>query len=360
MGELGSVNVAGVARKLYVFVAVMSWSRNLFVRFTFDMKLLTWLDAHRAAFTFFGGVPEEVLIDNLKTGVVARAGKNARFHPKYEELAVAFGFRPIAHFPLRPKTKGRVERMVRFVRERFFVGREVTNLDGLNAEAIVWLGERANRRVHRITREKPEDRFVVERERLRPLVDYDLMLEESRVSDPYALVSVDGVRYSIPAKFARRKLTVMRRPERLTFVVDGVIVADHHYAAPGVRLVQDKSHLPPRVAPRHERFANLGERVVECFGELGRRYVERVEATAPHAPLAILGEVLDRESEFGRTIVTAALEDLVQFQVVKRGALSRLCYRRGSPSNVPMAATSVVPTVTVSQRPLAVYDEVLL
>jgi Integrase core domain len=244
--ELGVVSAAGVARKFYAFIAITARSRELYVHFTTDMKLLTWLDCHRRAFAFFGGVPAEVLIDNLKTGVVSRAGSTARFHKQFEAMAVAYGFRPIAHSPRRPKTKGRVERLVRFTRERFFVGRDFADLEQLNLDAERWLRERASRRIHRITRERPEDRFAVEHASLKPLVDYDIVLEEPRVADSYALVSVDGVRYSIPPQYARRHVTLQRRPESITFVVDGSIVAQHPYGKRGQRLVQDPAHLPRR------------------------------------------------------------------------------------------------------------------
>jgi len=65
---MGSVPVDGVMTKVYVFVAILAWSRTLFVRFTTDMQLLTWLDCHRRAFEYFGGVTQEVLIDNLLCG----------------------------------------------------------------------------------------------------------------------------------------------------------------------------------------------------------------------------------------------------------------------------------------------------
>jgi len=103
------------------------------------MQILTWLDCHRHAFTFFGGVPNEVLVDNLKTAVISRAGKTVVWNKKYEEFAVAHQFMPKACWPAPPKTKGRVERMVRYVRERFFIGRDARHLDLLNAEAEHWL-----------------------------------------------------------------------------------------------------------------------------------------------------------------------------------------------------------------------------
>lgn len=319
------------------------------------MQLLTWLDCHRRAFTFFGGVPGEVLIDNLKTGVLSRAGGTVRWQPSYEALAIGYGFRPIAHFPMRPKTKGRVERIVRFVRERFVTGRGVSDLESFNDEALRWLEERANVRVHRITRERPCDRFTIERKALRPLQEYDVVLESSRVADAYGLVSLDGVRYSVPSQCARRPVLVQSRAKGVTLIVDGQTVATHTYAAHGIRLVQDPLHLPARPQPRHERFAQLGEAIADRLGEPGRRYVEAVESKAPHAPLVLLREVLERVDDYGTCVVTAAVESLLQFSIVKRGMLSTLCHRFGGTPRVA-AAAAALPHIDVEQRSLAVYD----
>jgi len=356
--EMGEVCINGLTRKVYAFVAILAWSRTLFVRFTTEMELLTWLDCHRRAFLFFGGVPEEALIDNLKTGVVSRAGKTVRWHAKYEELAVGMGFRPIAHFPMRPKTKGRVERIVRFVRERFFVGRELSDLESFNTEADAWLLKRANRRVHRITREKPCDRFEIERKALHPVPEYDIVLEEKRMADAYALVSFKGARYSVPAEYARRPVTVQCRPEHVSFVLDGQVLAVHHRAVAGKRLVQNPEHLPPKPKPRHERFDQLGCAVVERFGELGERYVAAVEKRAPHAPLAILREVIERENEYEPSVVAACMDSLLRLGLLKHGVLSKLCYRFGATPKLPQISISQLPHVDVEQRSLAIYDEV--
>ena len=356
--EMGSVCVAGVERKLYAFVAIMAWSRALFVCFTTDMQLLAWLDCHRRAFEFFGGVPSEVLIDNLKTGVLSRAGAAIRWQPAYESLAVGYGFRPIAHFPMRPKTKGRVERIVRFVRERFFTGRTITDLGDFNDDALAWLRERANVRVHRVTRERPCDRFAVEAAALKPVPAYDITLEESRVADAYGLVSVNGVRYSVPARFARHPLTLQRRVDGITFAVGGEIVAVHAYPAYGVRLVQNPQHLPLPPKPRHERFAQLGDAIVERLGERGRRYVAAVEGRAPHAPLALLREVLERYDEYGEAAVAIAIESQLHFSVVKRGTLSRLCHRFGGTPRIDVPPAASLPLVDVECRPLTAYDVV--
>ena len=121
----------------------------------------------------------------------------------YNEFAVAHQFVPRACWPARPKTKGRVERMVRYVRERFFVGRDISDLERLNGEAQLWLIERANRRIHRTTGEMPQSRLAYEQTLLKAVPEYDLMLEEPRVADAYGLVRYRGVRYSVPATYAR-------------------------------------------------------------------------------------------------------------------------------------------------------------
>ena len=144
-----------------------------------------------------------------------------------------------------------------------------------------------------MTREKPCDQFIVEQRALGALREYDVVLEETRVADAYGLVSVHGVRYSVLVIHARHAVTLQRRPDNLTFIIDGKVVAQHGYPAHGVRLVEDPAHLPPPPKPRHERFAQLGDAIIARFGDIGRRYVDQVEHKAPHAPLALLREVLE-------------------------------------------------------------------
>ena len=97
--------------------------------------------------------------------------------------------------------------------------------------------------------------------------------------------------------------------------------------------------------------------MIEAFGELGRRYVDEVERRAPHAPLAILREILERQAEFDKPIVAASLESLLQFKVIQRGKLSKLCYRFGAIPTLSMPAVQNCPDVDVDHRALCVYDE---
>ena len=358
-GELGVVEIGPHRVKLYVFVAVMAWSRALFVHFTTDMQMLNWLDCHRRAFAFFGGVSNEVLVDNLKTAVVSRAGATVVWNKKYTEFAVAHGFIPKACWPARPKTKGRVERMVRYVRERFFIGRDCGDIERLNVDAEQWLMERANRRVHRTTGQMPQSRLEQEQSLLSAVPEYDLVLEEPRVADAYGLVRYRKVRYSLPEEYARMPVILQLRVDKLSIAVNGKVVRQHKYAPLGVYLVQNPADLPKPIKPRHDRFSELARQVAREFGEAGRRYADLVEKRAPHAPLAVLREVLDRHDEFGRDVVEPILQRLVDIGVAKRNLLSQLCYRQRRTPKLPRRSGRV-PLIAVEQRSLAAYDQVAI
>jgi hypothetical protein len=125
------------------------------------------------AFAFFGGVPAELLFDQMKAVIVDDAreiGGRLLENAEFMRFAAHWGFRVRACRPYRAQTKGKVERPIGYVRQGFFYGRNFLNDADLNAQALSWLTQTANRRVHRTTAEAPHLRFERdERVLLRPL-----------------------------------------------------------------------------------------------------------------------------------------------------------------------------------------------
>ena len=125
-GSFGTVSVGSTRRRLSFFVMVLCYSRLLYVEFTLAETMEQFLSAHRHAFEFFGGVPEKVMIDNLKVGVLRHPlGEAALFHPRYLELAAHYGFRPVACAVRKGNEKGRVESAVGYVKKNFLNGLEI-------------------------------------------------------------------------------------------------------------------------------------------------------------------------------------------------------------------------------------------
>lgn len=182
-GEQMQVDWATIRRgpdRLSVFVATLGWSRAAYAEFVTDERAETLIACHERAFAAFGGVPREALYDNLKTVVIDRdaygRGRH-RFHAGFLDFAGHCGFRPRLCQPYRARTKGKVERFIRYLRGSFYVpfasrlAQDGVIVDAPAANAAVgrWLREVANARVHGTTGAVPAERLVAEREALQPV-----------------------------------------------------------------------------------------------------------------------------------------------------------------------------------------------
>ena len=158
--------------KRYAFLTVLGFSRVLWLQFFSRQTMQHVFEGLETAFSFFGGVPHELLFDQMKAVITkderaegGRVTENAEFL----RFASHHGFRVRACRPYRAKTKGKVERPVSYVRSNFFYGRTFTSDEDLNVQARHWLDHVANVRVHGTLKERPVDRLEQERDILRPL-----------------------------------------------------------------------------------------------------------------------------------------------------------------------------------------------
>ena len=153
-------------------MVVLGFSRILWLQFFVRQTMREVFEGLQGAFGYFGGVPRELLFDQMKAVIVrderdegGRVTENAEF----VRFASHHGFRIRACRPYRARTKGKVERPVRYVRSSFFYGREFTSDSDLNHQARHWLDTVANVRIHGTLKERPIDRFERERSELGPL-----------------------------------------------------------------------------------------------------------------------------------------------------------------------------------------------
>lgn len=166
-------------QKIYAFVGVLGFSRWLYFEYTESMRSEVLVACHRRMFAAFGGVPREVLYDNMKTVVTQRNAYGRgqhRFHDGLRSLAAEYGYRPRLCQPYRPQTKGKVERAVDYIANSFFhplltrldLEQRLPSLQELNLEAIAWCAEVANVRTHGTTGERPADRLALDQAAMQP------------------------------------------------------------------------------------------------------------------------------------------------------------------------------------------------
>ena len=199
--------------KRYALVVVLGYSRLLSVRFSERQDMAALFAGLEAAFDAFGGVAREILFDQMKSVITADLrllGGQLVVNEEFLRFAAHWGFRPRACRPYRAKTKGKVERPIRYVRGNFVYGRDFVGDDHLAGELDRWL-DQANGRVHGTTREVPRERFERdERAVLLPLAEgpYRSLVLRTTVTRP-AGVPLAPV---VPDVAVPRLVAVEKRP----------------------------------------------------------------------------------------------------------------------------------------------------
>lgn len=266
----------GSTRIVWLFSLVLGYSRFIYARYVLHQDLQTLLRCHCQAFEAIGGVPIEILYDRMKTAVT---GEDDQGHIVYNTsllaLAKHYRFQPRACRPYRAKTKGKVERPFRYIREDFFLGRNFRNLEDLNAQLGDWLGTVANVRVHGTTQRVVAEAFAEEQGELQHLPEhrFDAVLRlERRVSND-GLVAVGGNYYSVPDR-TRRIVEVEQTPDIIRVLDGGVVVAEHPVLEGRKQYRIDRRHRTgrPQRALHHQR---------------GGMTLGRIGDFVPRRPLAI-------------------------------------------------------------------------
>jgi len=281
----------GTKRIVWLFSMVLGYSRLIWARFAMHQDLATVLRCHVAAFQALGGAPREILYDRMKTAVLGEdADGLIVYNRSLLDMARHFGFQPKACRSYRPKTKGKVERPFRYIREDFFLARSFRNLDDLNLQLRHWLDTVANPRVHATTQQVVNEAFAEERPALvqLSLVPYRTVLRLERRISHEGMISVGGNTYSVPDTAQRRVLEVHSMVDEIRILDGGVLIASHpplqgrHQVRidPAHRRPRPRSDSPPGQAPASLGRAGdvVARRSLDFYDALGR--VLAVKGTA--------------------------------------------------------------------------------
>ena len=262
--------------RVRLFVATLGYSRRAFVAAFEHERQAAWFEGLERTFQYFGGVPEEVLLDNARTLVEDhdRVTRVVVFNARFLAFARYWGFQPRACAPYRARTKGKDERGVGYVKRNAIAGRTFASWAALEAHLSHWLRTVADVREHGTTGEPPLERFHrAEAAALRPLrgrPPFHWTRELTRQVHADGCVEVDTNHYSVPWRLIGETVTVQVIDDHLRSVRGGIEVARHAVSAGRRQWVIDPAHLTGVVG------APAG--------------VSPVEATAPPALLRPLAE----------------------------------------------------------------------
>jgi transposase len=227
------VEIAGEMVRVHLFVATLGYSRRIHVRAFAHERQESWLAGLESAFAAFGGVPEEVLLDNARALVERHdaATREVVFNPRLHAFARYWGFRPRACAPYRARTKGKDESGVKYVKRNALAGRSFASFAALEAHLEAWTREVADVREHGTTGEAPGVRFIRdEAQALRPVAGrppFAQTRELIRVVSADCSVEVDTNSYSVPWRLLGERVRVAVTGDVLRVSHGGGEVAVH-------------------------------------------------------------------------------------------------------------------------------------
>jgi len=304
---------------LFVFCAVVAWSRFRFVWFSDNLGAEATMEALARCFERIGAVPRTALTDRmgcLKADTVAGLVVPT---PDYVRFAAHYGFGPDFCEGEDPESKGLVEHLVGYVKSDLMIPGDlsVADLAGANAKGAIWCDE-VNGVVHSEISAIPAERLDVERDLMGVLPSLRARIGKVvlRKVDRLGCVRFGSARYSVPNVHIGRQVELRVDEGWVQIVFLGEIVAEHLLVAPGETSVIDAHYGGPRpasrraVRPRTEAekaFCALGP-IAETFitraaasgaTTLGRDMTALSELAAAHDTEVLLG-ALERAVHFGR------------------------------------------------------------
>jgi transposase len=350
-----NVDVDGGKRALWMFIMVLSWSRAMWCELCFGMDAACVARSLVRAGEAFGGVTRQWLFDNPKTIVIDRYENAVRFHPLLLSTTTALRVQPRLCTPRRANEKGKVERAIRFVRERALSAWSFTNLDEGNAYLQRFCDGIARTRPHpTIAGRTVGDCFAEERSKLLALPETLPATHEVRsaVVDKTAFIRFDTNDYSVPHTLVGKTVTVVASDRELRVVDVDVEVARHVRNNGRKRTIEDPAHREALIAQKRagkqvKRREQLAERF-SGFAVLVERWL------AEHRNI---GNAVGRAERirvfYGDDIFQEAVDDAVTRNIIDLGAFESICEgirRRG------MKRPSAPPPQHPSDRDVTPHD----
>jgi transposase len=277
---------------LHFFVLTLGYSRRHYMEPALNERVPQFLDAHERAFDHFGGHTREHLYDRPRTICSPDGSGGVVWNPTFQSFARYWGFEPRLCRPSRARTKGKVERGVKYLKRNFLAGRSFIDLQDTSEQWAQWNATVADLRVHGTTHQMPIERFADEAAQLMPRAARPGFKLEARfvriVADDF-LVSLDTNRYSVPFSLIGHTVEVERRDGQVRIHYRGKLVATHAELPGRYGLVVVPEHGPGAVA-RNTRLRRASNPESPFAPTRGAIAVEQRDLATYDALVAVGGE----------------------------------------------------------------------
>jgi transposase len=304
-GHFGNMSYGNSGRRLYALVVLEGYSRMLYVFFSHSQQQECLHQGLLQAFSYFNGVPREIVVDNMLTAVTERVGSIVRFNESFLDFLGKFSITPRACNVRAPHEKGKVENAIKYIRQNFWPLRKFTDLADLQRQTLNWLNTVANVRKHNTTGVPPVERL----QGLRPLPEVvpDCRQVATLLVHKDFGVRFDGNVYSVPPWAVGKHIIVKADTCRISVYFKDKLVACHLRCWSKKQRIELETH---REQVKKLRNKLLYDREVVVFlslGDLALQYLEKL-STARLPVRKNIRELLRLQDEYGERSLLYALQ----------------------------------------------------
>lgn len=312
-GEYYMLTGEGKRVKVYFFVMVLSRSRYKFVYFQgYSFTAATAIYAHSLAFEYFQGIPKNILYDQDSVFIHDENLGDYRLTHEFQAYSKSQPFTVVFCHKADPQSKGKVENVVKYVKNNFLRGRIFVNIPTLNDSALEWLSRTANAKVHGSTFKIPKNEWETEKQYLLPL--------KEKIKEPESSLKIYNVRkdntvayrsnfYTLPlGTYQGRKTTILlsQTDGMLNlFSMDNTLIATHPVAIGKGELVRNSDHSRDKSKSYHEST----QEVLQLLGgdEKGQLFLDLLRKAKPRYYHDNLQAIIKGTRDISNDIVSKSL-----------------------------------------------------
>jgi len=314
-------------KKAYVFIFTLCFSRSSFYCITYDQSVKSFIDAHAKAFSYFGGVPRRVKIDNLKAVVLKNRRYDLEFNKNFLEFSNHYNFVIVPCTPYEPQQKGKVESAVGYTKKNFMAGRVFINTLDLETRLSEWMKSYANCRIHGTTKQIPYDQFIKEEKHLlQPVPDCEFSFYEShtRLVAINCHICLDNNYYSVPYQYIDKSVEVRFDKNLIRIYAGNEEIALHPKSIGQGQYVTNPSHFPPDKCYSSTSYQKKYEDKMRLIGPSCLEFFHLVLQKHPSYWGRTIRKTLGLASQVGRDRIEAAIKRAIYFNAIDFNTLKNI------------------------------------
>lgn len=331
-GHFGHLSYGDTKRKLYALAVIESYSRMSYVEFTHSQRQEALHQGLLNAFSYFGGSPEEIVVDNMLTAVVERQGSLIRFNEAFLDFLRIFKISPVACNVRSPHEKGKIENTIKYLRHNFWPLRSFTDLSDVQRQVEQWLDTVANVRIHQTTGERPKDRFTKVALRALPELLPDLRETCQVLVHKDFAVRFDGNTYTTPPWCIGKNLTLKADKTTVTIYHHQKGIATHHRSWKRKERIEIPSHQEQVKKMKKNLWQDKQIAAFLSLGQDARDFLEAL-ASARQPIKKNVSRLLCLKDEYGTLSLIQAIKKALDHKAYGADYVENILYQEMTPKS---------------------------